>query len=64
MNLSISGTSNHILTSGYNRYDAAGDQLGIPGKTFQYDAESRIKTVNNGSYNVARALAISSGDDP
>ena len=47
--LTFSSTTNRITTSGYNSYDSAGNQLGLPGFTLQYDGASRIKTVNNGT---------------
>ncbi len=47
--LSFNSATNRITTTGYNSYDSAGNQLGLPGFTLQYDGASRIKTVNSGS---------------
>ncbi len=47
--LSFNSATNRITTSGYNSYDAAGNQLALPGLTLQYDGAGRIRTVNNGT---------------
>ncbi len=47
--LTFNAATNRITTTGYNSYDVAGNQLGLPGFTLQYDGASRIKTVNSGS---------------
>lgn len=39
---------NQLIISGYS-YDAAGNLVAEPGKTYQYDAENRMKSINNGS---------------
>jgi YD repeat-containing protein len=39
----------HDVGSGYNSYDAAGNQEGVPGATYPCDGASRIKTVDGGS---------------
>ncbi len=48
VSVAISSTTNRITTGGY-LYDAAGNMTAEPGFTYQYDAENRIKTVNNGA---------------
>lgn len=46
--LSISGTTNRITTTGYG-YDLAGNLTAEPGRSYQYDAESRVKSANTGT---------------
>jgi YD repeat-containing protein len=38
---------NQIADTGF-QYDAAGNMIAEPGKTYQYDAENRMKSVNSG----------------
>jgi RHS repeat-associated protein len=40
-------TQNRIADTGYS-YDAAGNLTAEPGKTYQYDAENRLVSINNG----------------
>jgi hypothetical protein len=58
---------NRIADTGFS-YDPVGNLTAEPGKTYQYDAENRLKTINNGSvakfvYNAAgqRVRKIASG---
>jgi RHS repeat-associated protein len=39
---------NRIVDTGYS-YDAAGNLTAEPGRTYQYDAENRLASINNGS---------------
>jgi len=41
-------TLNRITNPGFS-YDAAGNMIAETGRTYQYDAENRMKTVNNGA---------------
>jgi hypothetical protein len=41
-------TLNRIVDTGYS-YDAAGNLTAEPGKTYQWDAEGRLKSINNGA---------------
>jgi len=41
-------TQNRITNPGFS-YDAAGNMIAETGRTYQYDAENRMKTVNNGA---------------
>jgi len=46
--LAISTASNRITTAGYG-YAGAGNLTAEPGRTYQYDANGQIKSVNSGS---------------
>jgi RHS repeat-associated protein len=43
----IINTKNQIVDTGY-QYDLAGNMTAEPGKTYQYDAENRMVSINNG----------------
>src|SRR5215831_18525025 len=46
-NLSVSGTTNHITTTGYS-YDANGNLTADPNHIYAYDADNRMVTVDAG----------------
>ncbi len=48
LTLAYSSITNRVTTAGYSSYDAVGNQLTVPGRTFQYDAANRITAVDAG----------------
>ena len=51
ISLAVSASTNRITTSGYN-YDTAGNLTADGSLTYQWDGESRLKSLNSGSMGV------------